>query len=155
MSSTVRCLILGLLALLAAGAAAAGEPVTWRFTAETSATDTVRVQLAATCEAGWHIYALTLPTDEGLLPTVVQLDRSDAYTPAGGPQEPRPEEQMDPNFGMVVRFHGGNVIFSQAVRRTTGQAFRIHGGVEYMACNDKTCLPPHTVPFTLDIPASR
>jgi len=28
----------------------------------------------------------------------------------------------------------------------------LKGEVEYMVCNDKTCLPPTTVSFVLDVP---
>lgn len=144
-----------LLGLGLAASAWAGGPVNWTFSSETTGADTVQVRLSATCDTGWHIYALTLPSDEGPLPTVVHTDPSAAFHLAGPVEETAPEEKEDPAFGMLVRFHSGIATFMQAVVPAKPEAFTIHGSVEYMACNDKTCLPPTTVEFTLDIPPSR
>lgn len=134
-------------------AALAGGPVSWQFAAAPAGQDTLEVRLSATCEAGWHIYALSLPSDEGPLPTVIELQEGTAFRPAGTPQEPEPIEEHDPNFGMLVRYHGGTVTFVQPMQRHAPGPQQLHGSVEYMACNDKTCLPPRTVEFTLSIPA--
>lgn len=131
----------------------AGGPVSWVFAAAPSEGDTVEVQMNATCEPGWHIYALTLPSDEGPLPTVIEVDAGPEYQLAGVTLEPKPIEENDPNFGMIVRYHGGTTTFIQPVERNSTGAFTIHGSVEYMACNDMTCLPPTKVEFTLDIPS--
>ena len=131
----------------------AGGPVTWMFQAAPTQGDTMEVRLSATCEAGWHIYALTLPSDEGPLPTVIHVDAGTGYQLAGEPMEPEPIEENDPNFGMIVRYHGGTATFIQSVQRESAGSFTIHGSVEYMACNDMTCLPPRSVEFTLDIPS--
>ncbi|HMN05278.1 MAG TPA: protein-disulfide reductase DsbD family protein [Flavobacteriales bacterium] len=139
---------------LAAGIARAGEPVTWQFKADTGNGQVLKVELTAQCEEGWHIYALAPTGDEGPLPTVIDLAENAAYQRVGGPQEPEPALAMDPNFGMKLSFHGGTVAFWQLIERVSPRAFTVSGSVEYMACNDKTCLPPHTVPFVLEIPAS-
>ncbi len=133
----------------------AGGPISWVFASGPAGGDTVQVHLTATCEPGWHIYALTLPSDEGPLPTVVTVDPGQGYHLAGPAVEQEPEETDDPNFGMVVRYHGGTATFSQPTERDTQDAYTLHGSVEYMACNDKTCLPPRKVEFTLDIPSAK
>lgn len=134
--------------------ARAGGPVTWAFTATPTGTDTVQVLLTATCEPGWHIYALQLPSDQGPLPTEVQLDEDPAYSALGAAVEPAPVETDDPNFGVKVRYHGAEVTFAQFVSRNTKMAFVIAGNVQYMACNDMTCLPPRSVPFTVNVPST-
>lgn len=141
---------------LAIGVSAwAGGPVNWVFSTQSSGADTVQVQLTATCDAGWHIYALTLPSDKGPLPTEVRMEPSTAWRAAGPVEEAAPEETNDPAFGMLVRYHSGTVLFKQDLLPATPRAFTVHGSVEYMACNDRTCLPPTSVEFTLDIPPSR
>lgn len=112
-----------------------------------------QVRLKAACEAGWHIYALELPRDDGPLPTVVRLLADDAYTATGSVIEPAAEEVEDPNFGMAVRYHSDNVVFGLPFERNSSSAFVVRGEVEYMACNDRTCLPPRTVPFTVSVPS--
>jgi len=136
-------------------AAWAGSPVKWSFTADHAAGDSVVVHLTAVCDPGWHIYALTLPSDDGPLPTVITVQSDSLYHTAGPVVEPTPKEKDDPNFGMRVRYHTGTVVFVQPLLRHTAGAFTIHGNVEYMTCNDSTCLPPVTVPFHLNIAASK
>jgi thiol:disulfide interchange protein DsbD len=144
---------LTLLLALTMNFARAGTPVAWSFAAEPTAGDTVAVRLTAVCDPGWHIYALTLPSDEGPLPTVITVRQDSLYRIAGPATGPAPQEKDDPNFGMRVRYHAGTTSFVQPVVRRTQGAFTIRGQVEYMACNEMTCLPPVPVPFHLDIPA--
>ena len=108
----------------------------------------------ARIEAGWHIYALQLPRDDGPLPTVVRIATGKDHEVRSVAQEPTPVEEMDPNFGMLVRHHSGGPRFSIPIVRLSASAFELQGEVEYMMCNDKTCLPPVAVPFQLTIPAS-
>ncbi len=133
----------------------AGGPVNWVFSTTALQADSVQLQLRSTCEAGWHIYALHLPSDEGPLPTAVKLDAAPAFSLAGPVVEPVPLEKEDPAFGMRVRYHEGETTFTQNLIRGGRTAFTVHGSVEYMACNDKTCLPPTQVEFTVDIPPAR
>lgn len=134
---------------------AAAGPVSWQFSSETTADGQVLVHLTAICEEGWHIYALTLPRDDGPLPTVIRNTGAGAYEVAGPVNEPAPEEVDDPNFGMRVRYHAGTVTFTLPIKRLTDQAFEVTGEVEFMSCNDHTCLPPRTEKFTVPIPVSK
>lgn len=136
-----------------AGMASSGGPVTWNFAAHPVDAGTVRVELSAVCEPGWHIYSLAQSGEEGPLPTVVTWDESPDYRVQGTVAEPVPVEAMDAAFGLVVQYHAGTTIFTQAVERGSAQPFTVSGRVEYMACNDRTCLPPHSVRFSVDIPA--
>jgi thiol:disulfide interchange protein DsbD len=140
--------------LCLSAAAQSGNPVTWSFSSVKAGADTVQVQLSASCAPGWHFYATGPETDEGPLPTVFHLTPGTGYELAGPLEEPAPQEKLDRAFGMQVRLYEGSTTFIQAVKRTTAEAFTVKGSVEFMACNDQTCLPPHSVPFTLDIPPS-
>lgn len=136
-----------------AGGPAAGGPITWSFNAVTAADGSIQLALTATCEQGWHIYALTLPRDDGPFPTVIRMKNSPAYAVAGAIQEPPPEESDDPNFQMTVRYHTGHPSFTVPVKRLSNDAFELAGEVEFMACNDRTCLPPEIVKFSVPVPA--
>ncbi|MBP8823745.1 MAG: hypothetical protein KBH07_08885 [Flavobacteriales bacterium] len=132
----------------------AGGPVTWSFSSVPGGGDTLQVRLTATCEPGWHIYALELPSDQGPLPSEVEWTPTPAYRLLGATTEPKPIEKDDPNFGVAVRYHPGVVSFIQRVVRNTERPFAITGAVAYMACNDKTCLPPRRVPFAVNVPST-
>lgn len=143
--------ILLLPALLLSGPA--DPPVAWSFAAVPGDDGLVRVELRAALEPGWHLYATVLPSDEGPLPTVFRFVASEGYEVVGELMEPGPEEEYDPNFGMVVRYHSGTPVFTLLVRRRSAGAFAVEGGVEYMVCDDTTCLPPVTVPFSIQVEA--
>jgi thiol:disulfide interchange protein DsbD len=67
--------------------------------------------------------------------------------------EPVPKEEFDPNFEMQVRYHPGNPRFTQRIKPATANGFVVEGEVEFMVCNDVTCLPPTAVPFRIEVPA--
>lgn len=145
--------MLPILALLLSFGFQAGGPVQWQGAVVPTTGDSLVVQLTAVCEEGWHIYATVLPREDGPLPTVFRFEPADGYVLAGAFQEPEAVEKEDPNFGMLVRYHADTVRFVQPVLRTRPEAFTLHAEVEYMVCNDQTCLPPVTVPFQLAVPA--
>lgn len=127
-------------------------PVHWSTTVVDKGNGDVLLNATAILEEGWHVYALTLPRNDGPLPTVFSFAPSNAYELLGEVQEEKPVEVEDPNFAMLVRYHGHAPVFMQKVRRGSPTAFQVKGSVEYMACNDRMCLPPATVPlvFTID-----
>jgi len=147
-----RSLVLMTMLVVAHVPALAGGPITWSVDQVTTADGRVQVLLKATCEQGWHIYALTLPRDDGPIPTSVRVNTSPDFR-AGAVTEPEPEMAYDPNFGMELRFHSNTVAFVLPIERVAGSPFTVSGEVEFMACNDKTCLPPVAVPFSVTVPA--
>lgn len=151
----MRRIVLSLLSTFTAIGAFAGGPISWTFAPVQAADGQEMVQLQAVCEAGWHIYALTLPRDDGPFPTVIRLTGSKDFERAGDVVEPTPEEHEDPNFQMTVRYHEGKPVFTIPIKRHTQEAFTVSGEVEYMSCNDRTCLPPQVVKFNVTIPAAK
>jgi len=128
-------------------------PVAWSFEAVPVDDGLVRVELRAALAPGWHLYATVLPGDEGPLPTMFRFVASETYEIIGELTEPEAEEEYDPNFGMVVRYHSGTPVFTLPVRRRSAGAFAVEGELEYMVCDDTICLPPVTVPFSVQLEA--
>lgn len=131
---------------------AAQRPVEWTFSAvgnEAGAVVTARAQV----DPGWHIYATELPQDGGPLPTLFRVEARDSVLWNGTVLEPEPEQEFDPNFGMPVHYHSGEVVFRIPVDHGGAGAFTVAGEVEYMVCNDEMCLPPTSVPFRVAVPA--
>ncbi|MGV3636348.1 MAG: protein-disulfide reductase DsbD domain-containing protein [Flavobacteriales bacterium] len=127
-------------------------PVQWSFAAKTTGSGQVAVELTATVQEGWHIYATRLENDLGPIPTTIRFAKSEALTPVGELTEPVPEEVYDPNFEMQVRYHSGTPVFVQVFQPAAPGAHVAKGEVEFMVCNDKTCLPPEVVTFSIDLP---
>lgn len=126
-------------------------PVKWSFGATANGEGSIRIDIRSQVEEGWHIYATKLPSDLGPVPTAIRFTASDAFTLEGELDEPEPVEVFDENFGMVVRYHNGSPAFAQRIKPMKPGPFEVSGKVEYMVCNDKTCLPPVVVPFTLRV----
>jgi thiol:disulfide interchange protein DsbD len=128
-------------------------PVQWSFQARPVEAGQVAVELTAKADAGWHVYATELDGDLGPIPTSIRFDADPNWEPVGGLVEPVPEEVFDPNFDMQVRYHSGTSVFVQRFNPTGGAVSPIKGEVEFMVCNDKTCLPPEVIRFSVDAPA--
>ncbi len=130
------------------------DPAKWMFSAEPSADGIVNVQLQATLEEGWHLYSISLPSDQGPIATSFTFKQTNDWVASGELIEPEPVEEYDINFAMDVRHHSGSPVFVLPIKRATNDAFNVEGELEYMVCNDKTCLPPKVVPFSIVVPAS-
>lgn len=141
-----------LLLLLSLFQSTPSDPAKWMFSSE-NADGVVNVQLQATLEEGWHLYAISLPSDQGPIATSFTFKNSSDWVASGEMIEPVPVEEYDMNFAMDVRHHSGSPVFVLPIKRATDKTFTVEGELEYMVCNNKTCLPPKVVPFSIVIPA--
>lgn len=130
-------------------------PVKWAFAANYDTDGLVVVEVTAAMEEGWHIYATRLENELGPVPTSIRFEKNPALIPVGELGEPKPEEVFDPNFLMQVRYHSGSTVFMQRFKPAVNDVIVLKGEVEFMVCNDKTCLPPEVVTFSLDVFPSR
>lgn len=105
-------------------------------------------------DEGWYLYATELPSDQGPIPTSLRFTPKESYALVGGIQEPAPEEQYDPNFAMLVRYHHDTTRFAQRIKLVGSAPSTVEGELEYMCCNSSTCLPPRVVPFSIVLPAA-
>jgi len=142
--------LIGLLSMLILG----DPPVSWSFVSTPLEDGTTALEMTAHVEAGWHIYATQLENDLGPIPTTITIHPSEGVESTGALVEPEPEEVYDQNFQMNVRYHSGEPLFVQRVKVTSSNPVVVEGEVEYMVCNDKTCLPPTTAPFRLEVKPS-
>jgi len=61
-----------------------------------------------------------------------------------------PTSVYDELFAMNLRWYAGSVTFTQKIKVTDAAKFKIVGEVEFMACNDETCLPPERIDFSFN-----
>lgn len=124
-------------------------PVKWAYGFKKIGKQEAVIFIKATIDEGWHVYSQTVK-DGGPVKTTFTFAASKAYTLVGKTQEPTPITRYEKVFSMNVSFFEKSVIFQQKVRLKTGQA-TVKGTLEYMTCNDKQCLPPETVEFSLAV----
>jgi thiol:disulfide interchange protein DsbD len=148
-----------LVALVGSGAfaQAAKDPVTWSFpdplTRPVRAGDAVTVRLAASIQAGWHLYALDVP-EHGPMPTEISLPADSMFT-LGVIRAPKVAESFDPAFRMRVGSYSNSAEFQLPLKVRADAApgaARLAVGVRFQTCNGQICLRPKAV--TLEMPVT-
>jgi hypothetical protein len=124
-------------------------PVKWSYGFKKTGKLEAVVFIKATIDEGWHVYSQTVK-DGGPVKTTFTFPASTAYTLVGKTIEPTPITRYEKVFSMNVSFFEKSVIFQQKVKLKAGQA-TVKGTLEYMTCNDKQCLPPETIAFSIAV----
>jgi thiol:disulfide interchange protein len=130
------------------------QPVKWAFSINRFDETTIDVVAKATIEKGWHAYGTNI-ADGGPIATRLTVNPDQAFTLVGKVIEsPKAEEHHDATFNMTVTYilNGGAVI--QRIKLKENKAITITGELEFMACNDETCLPPDVLEFSLAYPSA-
>lgn len=120
------------------------EPVHWQQSAVQKG-DSVVLTLTAAIDNGWHLYDTQLPPD-GPKPTSFSIEGVDNYTLALA--QGKLHTSYDENFLMDLGYYEGKVAFLLTFPMPPTPV--IKGSVEYMACNDVSCLPPTVWEFETD-----
>ena len=125
------------------------EPVKWNVELKNTGDKTAEIQIHATIDDGWHLYGLNLPKG-GPQPTSIVFETIENASKDGAIQAPsKLLKQFDANFNMELNWYTSNAVFIQKIKFSDGSKVKIKGYVEFMACNDKSCLPPSKIPFNL------
>lgn len=144
----LRTVLLALL-LLGISVLAIGQiedPVEWEFSKTHIEGNKWELVFTAHIEDGWSVYSQFLE-DGGPVPTTINYESTNGFdVVADASESGEKEEGYDKIFEMdVVKYHG-KLILSQEVELQPGTQF-ITGYVEYMTCNETSCLPPTPVDF--------
>ncbi|EDM34849.1 thiol:disulfide interchange protein dsbD precursor [Pedobacter sp. BAL39] len=125
------------------------KPVKWSYAAKkTSATEAV-LYLKATVDEGWHLYSQNI-ADGGPVKTSFQFTPSSAYKLVGKTVEPKGIVKFEKAFDMNLTYFEKSVIFQQKVKLNAKTA-TVKGSLEFMVCDDKQCLPPETIEFSIPV----
>ncbi|RZL32061.1 MAG: sugar transporter [Pedobacter sp.] len=143
-------LILTLVIFSAFGAFAQLEnPVTWSYVAKKTGKNEATVYLRATMEDGWHIYSQNVKPG-GPNKTSFKFTPSKDYTLVGTTAEPKPISKFEKVFNMNVDYFDDRVTFTQKIKLNKGTT-TVKGTLNYMVCNDSSCLPPKDVAFSIPV----
>jgi thiol:disulfide interchange protein len=130
------------------------DPVTWNFSYEKKGEKNYELIFTANVEKGSHIYSLNIPSS-GPIPTTFRFDSTTAYTLDGKVYEANaPEEIFDEAFGFKIKSFSNRAEFRQKVIAKLS-SFSVSGVVNFMACNNSTCLPPKDVEFTITLEGNK
>lgn len=146
----LACLALLLFLLFWKGGVAA--PVEWSVSTEDRNDGTVRILFTARIEAPWHIYDLGPYDDMGPNATTVVFEPNESVTLVGGIESlTRPVRVYDSLFALEIGYFEQTARLAQTVRVKAGVKTELKARVEWMACNDESCLPPDEKDFTITL----
>jgi thiol:disulfide interchange protein DsbD len=141
---------LALVFIVGLGFAQVENPVTWTFTAKKISAKQYELHMSAAVDGNWHIYSQD--AGEGPEPTSFTFVKNPLVKLDGKVKEDGKLESLyDPNFKSTLKFYNSKVDFVQKVSVKSTANTIIKGSVVYMVCNDRRCLPPKEVPFSIKL----
>jgi thiol:disulfide interchange protein DsbD len=127
------------------------NPVQWDYNAVKKNDKEYTVNISATLSPEWHIYSMTTPGG-GPVPTTFDFKRNPLVVLEGNTVEKgKLYTEKDDIFGVDVKYYANTVTFTQTVKLKSPVKTNLSGTIKYMVCNDKMCLPPKTIPFTVQL----
>lgn len=143
--------VLSVLLITAVASAQSSKQVTWNYSARKIADKTYEVHLTAKINGDWHIYAQNVGVD-GPLPTSFSFDKNPLVLIQGKVKESgkliRKKEDV---WNGIVNYYEHSVDFVQVVKLKANIKTKLAGKVEFMVCNDRECLPPSDLTFSVNI----
>ncbi|RZL46005.1 MAG: sugar transporter [Pedobacter sp.] len=126
------------------------NPVTWQYAAKkTPGKNEATLYIKASIDPNWHLYSQNLKPG-GPNKTEFTFTKSKDYTLVGKTMEPKPITKYEKVFKMDVSYFENEVLFTQKIKLNKGTT-AVKGKVEFMVCDDKQCLPPSEVTFSIPV----
>lgn len=117
------------------------EPIKWNIQLKPGGSYQ-EIVFKANIESGWHLYHMDLP-DGGPIPTTFHFEKTEGAKLIGKTTSTsKVIKKYDATFAMDLSWFEKEAIFIQKVQVTDTKKFLLKGYVQFMGCNDETCLPP-------------
>ena len=128
------------------------NPISWSFTAKKVADKTYEIHMTATIQTKWHLYSQKQPDDAVINPTTFVFSPNPLFKLDDKTKEVGKMEVMkDAALGISAHQYSQTVDFVQRIKLKANVKTNFNGSVEYRTCDDKKCLPPKTVNFSVAI----
>jgi len=129
------------------------NPVKWSQELKKTGQNTADIQIRATIDEGWHLYGLHIPAD-GPRATAITFKSIQNAKMVGELDSPsKLQKAYDANFDMELNWYINEALFIQKIKFADFSKVKVTGVIEFMVCDDKSCLPPSKQTFTLGAPA--
>ena len=125
-------------------------PVKWKIKLEDSGKPEKEIVFTAVADKGWHLYDMNLPAGGPVSTSITYETMKGAELVGKVVSSVAPTSVYYELFAMNLRWYSGTVTFTQKIKVTDAKAFKLAGELEFMACNDETCLPPERVEFSFN-----
>ncbi|AGY53460.1 Thiol:disulfide interchange protein DsbD [Bacteroidales bacterium CF] len=131
------------------------NPVKWKIDIKESGNNAYDLIFNATIGEGWHLYDLG-PYTDGPNPTQFYFDESTYYKKAGGVKMLiQPKIEFDEMFQMKIGYFLNKAQFSQTIQVVSKDSVTVKGYVEWMVCDNGSCLPPTEYEFAIKLPGAK
>lgn len=150
MKKNIIAFLFGCCSFLFASAQLESNPVSWSYTAKKIGNKQYELYITAAIQGSWHIYSQN--AGEGPEPTVITFGKNplvkfDVATKEVG----KLETKYDPNFKSTLKFYSNKVVFVKKITLKSSANTLVKGTISYMVCNDKKCLPPKEIQFSIKV----
>jgi DsbC/DsbD-like thiol-disulfide interchange protein len=125
-------------------------PVKWAYAAKKVSSTEAVLLIQATIDNGWHIYSQHVKPG-GPVSTSFTFTADKNFTLVGKTSEPNPISKYESVFKMNVGYFEKSVVFQQKIKLKGKGALTVKGKVEFMVCNDRKCLPPDEISFSIPV----
>ncbi|MEG1585745.1 MAG: cytochrome c biogenesis protein CcdA, partial [Bacteroidales bacterium] len=124
------------------------EPIVWKVSLSDKGINKKEIRFQANIDRGWHLYDMNLP-EGGPVSTKFNFETISGAELIGTPKnDQKAIAKFDNMFSMELRWYEETVTFVQAIKVTSADDFKLAGEVEFMGCNDESCLPPDRIEFS-------
>ncbi len=128
-----------------------GNHVDWNISIKKTTNNQYEIIGEALPHSGWHVYSAFLPENTAI-PTTITINPGLGFKAVGGiVEQPAPETHFDESFKAELKWHSKKATFTQKIEVTQPGKINISGFVEYMVCNDETCMPPDQIEFNFTV----
>ena len=139
-----------LLAIGSVAMAQSSKTVQWTFSAKKVAAQVYELEMVAKIDGNWHIYSQH--GGDGPVSTQFTFTKNPLVARDGTVKEVGAlKKTYEQAFSSEVRFYEKTVSFIQKVKVRGKAKTNVAGKVEFMVCNDKQCLPPAEVDFSVSV----
>lgn len=126
------------------------SPVSWSFASKKLSDNVYEVQLVATIQPGWHLYSQSQPSKAIAQPTTFDFSKNPLVALDGKVKEiGKLEKYKDKELDIEANQYSNKVTFVQKVKVKGKVKTNVSGKLEFQTCDDKKCLPPKTVNFSV------
>lgn len=126
------------------------SPVKWDFKSVKVNDSVAELQIHATIQPEWHLYAQKKGEGQIEMPLVFNFTASPQYERLGKVSEPTPQSDYDDILDAHSNFYTKQVTFKQRVKVKDSKSFTIKGKLEGQACIEGRCTPVEQK-FSFDI----
>jgi thiol:disulfide interchange protein DsbD len=131
------------------------NPVKWKIEYKESGKNLYDLIFTASIEPEWHLYDLG-PYTDGPNPTQFYFDESKDYRKSGNVKMPiKPKRVFDEMFQMEIGYFLEKAQFTQQIEVLSKDSVVVRGYVEWMVCDNGSCLPPTEHEFAVKLPGAK